>query len=233
MTTMSRAIVRARPALLAAVLLLATATLAADPAEGTARDVLIRAATAKLGTDAVVEIVALDLPAGAADRFVDARIDPAAKLGRPMRVVLVPARGSRVLGTASLRVVAAHAVARRDLPRGTTVTSDDVEIVTGEVQQVPLRRLPGADEVIGSRVLRTIPSAAIVMPGAVALRRTVEPGDRVTAVAMAGDVQVSAEVTAADGGNPGDVIRVVNPGSRRSLRGRVVREGLVEVGYAR
>ena len=57
MTTMSRAIVRARPALLAAVLLLATATLAADPAEGTARDVLIRAATAKLGTDAVVEIV--------------------------------------------------------------------------------------------------------------------------------------------------------------------------------
>ena len=56
MTTMSRAIVRARPALLAAVLLLATATLAADPAEGTARDVLIRAATAKLGTDAVVEI---------------------------------------------------------------------------------------------------------------------------------------------------------------------------------
>jgi flagella basal body P-ring formation protein FlgA len=78
-----------------------------------------------------------------------------------------------------------------------------------------------------------VPAGGVLGPGSLVLRRAVEPGDRVTAIAIAGAVQVSAELEAADGGDPGDVIRVVNRETRRSLRGRVIGDGTVEVGYAR
>lgn len=224
---------RVRVALLLAAVVCLMATLHAAPADMSARDAIVQAVTARMGDGVVVDVVAIDVPAGAPDRFVDARPDPAARLGRPIRFTLVPARGSRVFATATLRVVTPHVVTRRDLPRGATVTEDDVQVVHAEVTQVPMRRLPLGDQVLGSRVLRPVPASAVVVPGAVAVRRAVEPGDRITAIAMAGDVQVSAELTATDGGNPGDVIRVVNMGSRRSLRGRVIAEGLVEVGHAR
>ena len=84
----------------------------------------------------------------------------------------------------------------------------------------------------GSRVLRPVAAGRVILPGAVVVRRAVEPGDRVTAVARAGDVAVTATMTAADGGYPGDVIRVVNTDTRRSLRGRITGAGQVEVGYA-
>lgn len=224
--------VRASAVLLAGVLAAATPAHAGE-ADMTAREAIVRAVTARMGDDVRVEVVTLDVPAGAPGRFVDARPDPAARLGRPIRFTLVPARGSRVFATATLRVVAAHVIARRDLTRGTTVAHDDVREIEGEVQHVPMRGLPAGEHVVGSRVLRPVAASSVIVPGAVAVRRAIEPGDRITAIAMAGDVQVSAELTATDGGNPGDVIRVVNAGSRRSLRGRVIAEGLVEVGYAR
>ena len=224
---------RMRVALLLAVAAGAVATLHAAPMEVSARDAITRAVTARMGDGVVVEVMALDMPSGAPDRFIEARPDPAARLGRPIRFTLVPARGSRVFATATLRVVTTHVVALRDLPRGATVTTDDVQVLYAEVKQVPMRRLPLGDQVIGSRVLRLVSAAAVVIPGAVVLRRAVEPGDRITGIAMAGDIRVSAELTATDGGDPGDVIRVVNTGTKRSLRGRVIAEGLVEVGHAR
>jgi flagella basal body P-ring formation protein FlgA len=48
-------------------------------------------------------------------------------------------------------------------------------------------------------------------------------------VAAAATVEVTAMFVAADGGAVGDVIRVVNPDTRRYLRGRVRDDGLVEV----
>jgi flagella basal body P-ring formation protein FlgA len=222
----------------ACLVLMAAAIAAAVPvhardAEFTAREAIVRAVTSRMGDDVRVEVVSLDIPAGAPARFIEARPDPAARLGRPIQFTLVPERGSRVFATATLRVVAAHVVTRRPLLRGMTVGADDVQEITGEVEQVPMRALPSGEQVVGGRVLRPVTAAAVIVPGAVVVRRAIEPGDRITAIAMAGDVQVSAELTAADGGNPGDVIRVVNTGSRRSLRGRVIAEGLVEVGYAR
>ncbi len=43
-------------------------------------------------------------------------------------------------------------------------------------------------------------------------------------------MEVTATFVAADGGDAGDVIRVVNPDTKRYLRARVVKPGLVEVG---
>lgn len=224
--------VRLRIAILLATLLSAVATLHAAPADVPARAAIVQAVVERMGGHVSVEVLTLDLPANAPEAFIEATPDPAARLGRPIRFTLL-ARGVRVAATATVRVVTEHVVARRDLPRNSTVSADDVEVIRAEVRDVPIRRLPAGDQVIGSRVLRPVAARSVLLPGAVVLRRAVEPGDRITAVAITGDVQVSAELTATDGGDPGDVIRMVNTGTRRSLRGRVIGEGLVEVGYAR
>ena len=228
-----RSPVRACLALVLGLVALPAGPVHASSVEMTATEAIQRAVITRMGEGMAVDVLTLNLPATAPDRFVEARPDPAARLGRAIRFTLIPRQGARVLATATLRVVGEHVVARRDLGRGMTVGGDDVQVVQMEILGTPLRRLPAGDQVIGSRVLRPVPAAGVVLPGAVAIRRAVEPGDRITAVAITGDIRVSAELTATDGGDPGDVIRVVNTDTRRSLRGRVIGEGLVEVGYAR
>lgn len=204
---------------------------AADPRSA---DALIREAVqSRLGVDAEVTVVNLDLPARAGSEFRSVRVDPAAWLGKPMRFTLVPVSGAPVIAVASLRVVAEHVVARQAISRGETITAETVTSVRDEVRGVPLRRLPQAVQVVGGRALRPVPAGAVLLPGAVTVRRAIEPGDPVTVVARRGDIEVTASLVASDGGDPGDVIRVRNPETRRDLRGRVLSEGRVEVIYAR
>jgi flagella basal body P-ring formation protein FlgA len=157
------------------------------------------------------------------------RIDPASRLGRPMRLVLVTEDDATLPVTATLRVTGRYVVARRPLARGEHVAAADLETVMGELTGVLLRPLPLAGEIAGARVRRPVAAGATVTAADVIVPRTIEPGDAVTVTAAAGAVAVSAAMIAADGGDVGDVIRVVNPGSHRYLRGRVVKRGEVEV----
>ena len=218
--------------LTALVVAAAAASVAARPRTVGAAEAITRAVAERMG-EVEVEVLELTLPDDAPAAFVEAVPDPAARLGRPVRFTLRSGHGLRVRATATIRVTGPHLVAARDLRRGTTLQADDVRTVTGELVDVPIRRLPAADQAAGSRVLRPVPAGAVLLPGSVVIRRAVEPGDRVTAIAIAGDIRVSAELTARDGGEPGDLIRVVNTDTRRSLHGRVIGEGVVEVGYAR
>lgn len=199
-------------------------------------DVVIRAAiAARLGVDATIDVQTVDLPVrpGLPTMFRQARPDPSARLGRPMRFALLPATGMPIIAVATVHVVAEHVVTARAIDRNETLTPDAMRVVREELRDVPLRRVLTPAQVRGGRVLRPMAAGATLLPGAVLVRRAVEPGDRVTVTAVSGDVQVSAELIATDGGDPGDVIRVVNPDTRKDLRGRIVKEGLVEVNYAR
>lgn len=199
-------------------------------------DALIRQAiAARIGGDADVVVLSLDVPSkpGIPATFREARPDPGGWLGRPMRIALVTETGSSVMAVATLRVTAGVVVTTRAVDRGQTVAEGDVQIVRRELRGVPLRRVLSMPQVRGGRVLRPVPEGAIVMPGAVALRRAVEPGDHVTVVTMVDGAEVQATLVAADAGNPGDMVRVINPDTRHDVRGRVVKEGLVEVDYAR
>jgi flagella basal body P-ring formation protein FlgA len=199
-----------------------------------AGELISAAVRARVGTAAKeVTVVGLDAAVPVTGRFKSVRLDPGATFGKPMRVTLVPVSGPSVIAVATVRVVAEHVVAGRDFERGETVKAEDVVSRRDEVRGIPMRRLPGPDEVIGSRTLRTVPGGSVFLPGAVALRRIVEAGDKVTVVARAGDAEVSAVLVASDGGDPGDVIRVSNPETRRQFRGRVLSSGVVEVLHVR
>jgi flagella basal body P-ring formation protein FlgA len=182
---------------------------------------------------AEITVLAIDLPAGAKGPYKSARLDPGAIYGRPMRASFVPVTGPAAIGVVTARVIADQVVAARDLARGEVIRDADVVVRRGEIRNVPLRRLPGKAEVVGGRALRDLPSGTILMSGAVVLRRVVERGDSVTAVARIGQTEISAVVVAIEGGDPGDVIRVTNPESKRALRARIVNAATVEVIHGR
>jgi flagella basal body P-ring formation protein FlgA len=201
---------------------------------GTADEAIRAAVRARIGRPEA-EVVLLDLDAArpAEGPFKSVRLDPAATFGKPMRVTLTGPSGPPLMAVATVRVVADHVVAIREIGRGETLVAADVVTRREEIRGIPMRRLPATAEVVGARALRSIAAGAVFLPGAVALRRIVEAGDTVTVVARAGDAEVSAVMVAADGGNAGDVIRVNNPDTRHQLRARVQSPGVVEVIHVR
>jgi flagella basal body P-ring formation protein FlgA len=221
--------VRLVAALTGAMLLRAT-THAALPQ--TAEAVVRVAVLERVGAGADVRIRSLNPPA-AEGAYREARPDPAAVLGKPIRFTLIPESGSPVAVIADLDVVIDHAKARRAIGRSQVIALDDLESVRAPLQDVPLRPVPTVAALAGARALRPIGAGAVVQTSFVAAKRAIEPGDRVTAVATVGAIEVSAVLVAADGGPIGATIRVVNPETRRVIKGRIVAEGRVEVLYGR
>jgi flagella basal body P-ring formation protein FlgA len=210
----------------------APAATAPAPHPGAAAEALIRDAIAARMGDAV-DVVVTRVDGIDGRTYREARPDPSARLGRPVRVTLVPERGQAIVVTADVRVIADQVIATRAILRHATVLPEDVRVVRQPLVDAPIRRLPALRQVAGARALRPIAEGAIVLHGFVALPKAVEAGDRVTVIAAVGAVEVSATFVAADGGAEGDLIRVMNPETRRYVRGRIVRKGVVEVIYER
>ena len=193
-----------------------------------AADAIRAAVMHRLGTG--VDVVVSDPGvSGDAKVFREARPDPMARLGDGMRFTLITDRGAALPVTAVVRVSGTRVVATRTVSRGEVVSVDDVVSVAGEIVGVPMRRLLMAGDVIGTKALRPLTAGDTVLESFVAARRVVERGDNVLVVVAAGAVEVTAAMVASDGGQPGDVIRVMNPDTKRFLRARIVKAGIVEV----
>ena len=128
-----------------------------------------------------------------------------------------------------MRVSAEHLRAARPLAAGTVLGPQDVTVAHGDVGRVLLRPLPGLDEITGARALRTLSEGDVVSKLAVAVRPLVQSGDVVVVRVVAGSVQVEGTGVAAQSGSAGEIVRVVNPSTRRALQARVVGRGQVEV----
>ena len=228
MNTFARRLVMGTVLAATATCALAAASRPARPPAISAVDAIRAAVVARLGIEATVEVESLDV-SGNAPVFREARPDPAARLGRPVRFTLVTDSGGALPATATITVTGALVVATRNVARGESLKPEDLDESRRVITDVPLRRLPQLSELVGSRALRVLPAGEAVPGNAVAIRRKVEPGDPVTVVAASGAVEVTATFVAADGGQTGAVIRVVNPETRRFLRGRVLSNGKIEV----
>lgn len=193
-----------------------------------AADAIRAAVVQRLGAN--VDVIVSDAGvSGDAKVFREARPDPMARLGQPMRFTLVTDHGAALPVTATVRVSGTFVVTKRAVTRGEIVSGEDVETITGAIVGVPMRRLPTTSDVTGARALRPLAVGETVLESFVATRRAIERGDDVTVVAAAGAIEVTAAMVASDGGQPGDVIRVMNPDTKRFLRARIVKVGVVEV----
>lgn len=159
---------------------------------------------------------------------------PQAVLDAPVEFVVVGARpGGKPMqvgrGRADVFVSMPHVQVARTLARGSVLTADDLVSITGDPGGVPLKRLPTAKDLVGATLRRdTVGGDVLTLQDAV-LPLAIRAGDTVQALATIGSVQVWAELTAVDNGAEGAVVRVVNRETRRELRARVLRAGVVEV----
>lgn len=225
-------------ALTLGVVALTVMSAAASPeieTDAAVRAAITSAIQARMGPETEVTIDAVSLHRPWPHASARVRIDPGARLGRPLRVALGAAAdpsATTVAWTGSadaeVRVVAAHLHARRPVPRGATISDADVVVVRHAVDG-PLRPWPAADAVGRSRALRDLAPDACLTPSTLLLLPLVQAGQTVQATLRLGELLAEASLVAAENGERGEVIRVVNPRSRRTIKARVVGVGHVEV----
>lgn len=222
----------------AAFLLATTATLWAASPEEHARSAIVDVVQHRLGATAEVDVESLQLRVAAdPGANVTATPDPGGMLGRAMRFTLFAPAGpaenqhrSRIgYAQAVVHVSLEHATAVRRITGGSILGPDDVVVQKGDIGTVRLERLPTLDEVVGARARRALEPGTPIVARMLAIPPLVKSGESVVTTARIGSIEARGRAIAAQRGQLGDVIRLVNPDSGRHLRGRVVARGHVEV----
>ena len=229
-------------------LLLLTATpvvVSCQTSDEVVRAAIVDAVKARVGGDAevIVDRVQIFTPnASGRDICRSSSVcqvtpDPAARLGRTIRFTLsaIKRDGAVVrferVGAAEAAVTVTAPITRATavIRRGELVSAANIESVQQPLSGLPLRRMPAATELVGARALRDIAPGERLSAGMVLVPPAVRTGQHVTAISRVGDVEVSATLMAAESGVSGDIIRLVNPGSRRAMRARILSSNRVEI----
>jgi flagella basal body P-ring formation protein FlgA len=201
--------------------------------EASVRQAVLRAATERLGENADVSIVDLRVTASGAAGRLTATPEPGARVGRPAVFSLTAAtdRGPRRVGSAvaTLAATADYVSLQRAIARGESIKADDLRAARGELRDVPLHRLPDVTALVEARVVRDLPADTVLTSQMTKAAPPVRSGQRVVLRARVGGAEASAVGIATQSGGVGDVVRVVNPDSRRTVFGRVVGPGEIEV----
>jgi flagella basal body P-ring formation protein FlgA len=135
------------------------------------------------------------------------------------------------VGEASATVTAVGSVVRttRDIARASIVSAPDVEQAEMSLENQPLRPVLTMPEIVGGRVTRPLRAGQVVDAVSIAPVPTIKAGDQVRVVMRIATVEVETVAIAADNGTVNQIVKVVNPATRRTLRARVVGKGEVEV----
>ncbi len=221
--------------LLAVVLLCAGSPVGAQSASDGAVGAATAAVREAFGGDAEVTLTSPVLSlVPRADAVAAAVPEASSRTGGRVRFVLYGAEVDgmrRRVGrlTADVRVVAPHVRATQPLAAGTVLASDLVEEVRADIGRQPLAALPTLSQ-LGDGTTRTALRAGdIVTPVVLVMRALVSSGHEVVTVARVAGLEVRGRAIAAQSGGLGQTVIVVNPDSRKRLRGRVVAEDVVEV----
>ena len=211
--------------------LIATMTAVNLRSEDHVREAIAAAVRDRMGAAAEVTIDEL-----AVDAEIDGPVlaipEPGSRLDRAMRFRLRPVanpRGPSRSATALVRVTVMHAHANRHLDRGVEISESDLAASSHVVATGVLRALPTVEAAANARSLRPLVEGACITASSIAALPAVRGGHEVVAITRIGDVEASAKVTAAENGDAGAVIRVVNRQTQRPLKARVLSKGIVEI----
>lgn len=197
-------------------------TAVVSPAEA-----IVLVVTQRLGGDASVAVTALDTTV-APERALQAVPEPNGKAGGPMRFVMMVGRARRGVAVATVTVTASYARAARAIGRHETIGAGDIEMVTGELAPLGLKRLPARTAVVGLTARRDIAAGEPLTQAVLQVPFAVRSGEAVALTVSVGSVKITTSATASSSGHEGDLVRVV-PESGRPLKGRITGPGAVEV----
>jgi flagella basal body P-ring formation protein FlgA len=187
-----------------------------------------RAVAQKIGGDVSVQVTALQTEV-ASEAGLAAQLDPAARLGQPMRVIMLTNGLRRGAAVATVQAIARFARASRAIARDEAVSASDIDIVTGELPAMTLRRLPAPGEVVGLKARRAIAAGEALTSAVLQVPPSVKSGDKVTVRVAIGNVEVTGSAIASGTGNDGEIIRILQPNTRRLVKARIIGPGSVEV----
>jgi flagella basal body P-ring formation protein FlgA len=122
--------------------------------------------------------------------------------------------------------------AARQLHRGAAIADDATLFVDGDLGSIPIQPLPQREAITGAIAAREIARGEVVTAAMVNAPPVIKAGDKVIARAISGKVYVQAVVVAAQPGAVGDVIRCVNPDTRKAMAARIIGPGVAEVIHA-
>ena len=193
----------------------------------TPAEAIATAVAERVGGQAAVEVTALNTTV-APERALHASPEPGGRAGEPMRFVLLVGRARRGVAVATVKVTVSYARAARAIGRHEAIGAADVEIVTGELPAVGMKRLPDTADVVGLIARRDIVAGEPLTQAVLDVPLAVRSGEPVTLTVIAGTVQVTTKALAMSSGREGDLVRVIPEGGR-ALRARITRPGAVEV----
>lgn len=211
-----------------AVLLAIARAAFAGPAVVTPGDAIEQAVARRIGGGVFVDVVTIDTRV-APEPGLQALPEPGARVGQPVRYVMLAGKVRRGVAVATVQVTGRYARAARAIARDTALTEADVEMADGEWPSVPFVRLPAIDELIGLTARRNIAPGEPLTSSVLDVQPLVRSGDEVVLTAKVGAVEVTAMGTASSSGHRGDVIRVTPKPNGRPVRARIVAQGNVEV----
>lgn len=158
--------------------------------------------------------------------------EPSSRTGGPVRFVLYgdPDQTRRVGRlTARVDVRTAHVRARGKIAARAVPAAEAVETVVDDIGRQPLAPLPTLDAITAATTRKALLPGEVVTQAALVPQPLVASGQDVMTVARVGALEVRGRAVAAQSGQLGDTVIVVNPDTRRRLRGRIVGDALVEV----
>ena len=196
-------------------------------------DAIARAVASRMGPGAAVRVEQIGVTATPASGPIEVTPAPDARTGRSSLYSLtinLPA-GPRRIGSAMATVLVETdlLLATRALARGDELTEADVVAVRGGAEGVVLRRLPVAVETLGARMTRSVVEGAVLSADVLSVQWSVRSGREVRVCARVDGIEARGIGVAIENGRIGAIVRVVNPDSKKTLVGRVVGPGEVEV----
>lgn len=193
----------------------------------TPSEAIARAVAQRVGGNAVVEVKGLETTV-APQRGLHALPEPGGRTGAPMRFVLLVGRARRGVALATVKVVVSYARATRAIGRHETIGPGDFEVVTAEIEDVGLKRLPDTSDIAGLVARRDIAAGEALTQAVLDVPLAVRAGDEVALTVIAGAVRVTTVARASSSGREGETVRVVPEGGR-ALRARITGPGTVEI----
>lgn len=128
--------------------------------------------------------------------------------------------------------VAAHVnavVINRSLPRGSILQASDVKLVKRSTTALNGQHISDLNSVIGKELKRPVSANSLLNLNIIAAPHVVRRGQTVTILAEAGSLQVRMQGEALKDGSEGELIKIKNVKSGRTVQGTVNKDGSVSV----
>ena len=137
-------------------------------------------------------------------------------------------RGDRLVIERSSLLVSVP-ILLRPAQRGQIIAASDIGFIRMAAERIPRQTLTDTNQIVGKTVVREMAAAQPIRSSEIGSPTLVQRNSQVTVSLQNGQMNVMMRGTALDDGSEGQIVRVLNPSSKKIIQGTVRGAGLVVV----